>query len=306
MRFLLTLVVTVTVFAATPPLLAGPWEDGLTAFGAGDYAQAMQLWRPLADQGDAAALWGTGALYEEGLGVTPDTAEALTRFRRAAQGEYAPAQLALAVAYFGGKSGLPRDYAAAYHWFSAAAAQGNADAQFSLGVMHERGLGVGQDYGAALRWYRKAAAGGKAEAEFNIGIMYANGLGVPRDYAKARDRYWAAAWAGLAEAQVNVGVLYANGQGVAQDYEEAAVWFDHAAKQGHAKGQFMLAQLYEHGYGVKPDVRLAMAWYRKAQGQGHAQATLALARIYEHGAEGVPADAVAAASLYEMVANPTR
>jgi TPR repeat protein len=64
----------------------------------------------------------------------------------------------------------------------------------------------------------------------------------------------------------------------------------------------MLAQMYQHGYGVKQDVQEAIMWYRKAQSQGHAQATLALAQIYEHGAEGVPADAVLAASLYKEAA----
>ena len=34
---------------------------------------------------------------------------------------------------------------------------GNADAQYRLGLMYDKGLGVPQDYAEAAKWYRKAA-----------------------------------------------------------------------------------------------------------------------------------------------------
>ena len=48
-----------------------------------------------------------------------------------------------------------------------------------------KGHGVPQDYAEARKWYRLAAAQGNAEAQFNLGIMYANGHGVPQDYVQA-------------------------------------------------------------------------------------------------------------------------
>ena len=68
---------------------------------------------------------------------------------------------------------------------SLAAAQGRADAQFNLGVMHAKGRGVPQDYGLALKWYRLAAAQGHAKAQSNLGVMYYTGNGVPQDYVEA-------------------------------------------------------------------------------------------------------------------------
>ncbi|EET45193.1 Sel1 repeat protein [Neisseria sicca ATCC 29256] len=47
------------------------------------------------------------------------------------------------------------------------AKQGNADAQFNLGLMYDSGRGVRQDYTKAVQWYRKAAEQGVAEAQFN-------------------------------------------------------------------------------------------------------------------------------------------
>jgi hypothetical protein len=37
------------------PVVAGPFKDGQVAYSRGDYATAMSLWRPLAEQGDAPA-----------------------------------------------------------------------------------------------------------------------------------------------------------------------------------------------------------------------------------------------------------
>ena len=67
----------------------------------------------------------------------------------------------------------------------ARAEQGNAAAQFNLGVMYANGEGVRQDYAQALVWYRKAAEQGYAPAQFNLGGMYDTGRGVPQDYVEA-------------------------------------------------------------------------------------------------------------------------
>lgn len=77
------------------------------------------------------------------------------------------------------------DYKTAYPLFKVLADQGNAEAQNSLGVMYENGLGIPQDYAEAIRWYRNAADQGYALAQNNLGAMYAQGKGVPRNYVLA-------------------------------------------------------------------------------------------------------------------------
>ncbi|MDD0759736.1 tetratricopeptide repeat protein, partial [Shigella sonnei] len=64
-----------------------------------------------------------------------------------------------------------------------AAEQGNAAAQFNLGVMYENGQGVRQDYVQAVQWYRKASEQGDAQAQYNLGLMYYDGRGVRQDLA---------------------------------------------------------------------------------------------------------------------------
>jgi uncharacterized protein len=123
------------------------------------------------------------------------------------------------------------DYATALHLISALAGQGDADAQFNLGLLYNKGKGVTQNYVEALKWYGLAADQAHPGAQLNLGVMYKNGKGVPQDYAEAVKWYRLAADQGIAEAQYNMGIMYKNGQGVPKDYVQAHMWFNLAASQ---------------------------------------------------------------------------
>jgi hypothetical protein len=60
---------------------------------------------------------------------------------------------------------------------------------------------VSQDYAEAMRWYRRAAAQGDVDAEYGIGLLYANGWGVPSDIGEAAQWMQKSAEAGNAEAK---------------------------------------------------------------------------------------------------------
>jgi hypothetical protein len=65
---------------------------------------------------------------------------------------------------FSNGQGVAQDYAEAVRLYRLAADQGDADAQFNLGVMFEYGQGVAKNRAEAIRWYRLAAAQGQANA----------------------------------------------------------------------------------------------------------------------------------------------
>ena len=118
------------------------------------------------------------------------------------------------------------------------AEQGNANAQYNLGVMYGKGDGVPQDYAEAVKWYRKAAEQGDVDAQFNLGIMYGKGEeGVPQDYAEAAKWYRKVAEQGEGDAQFNLAFMYFNGDGVPQDYAEAYVWYSLAAASGQEQAR---------------------------------------------------------------------
>jgi TPR repeat protein len=76
---------------------------------------------------------------------------------------------------------LAGNYATAVQEFKKATEQGNASAQFNLGVMYSNGRGVLQDDKEAVKWYRLAAEQGHVPAQYNLGLMYRNGEGVLQD-----------------------------------------------------------------------------------------------------------------------------
>ena len=111
------------------------------AFDKGNFAVALKLARPLAEEGDARARSLMGYLYYHARGVKQDDAEALK-------------------------------------WFRLAADQGDASAQLHLlGNMYAQGQGVPQDQAEAGKWYRLAADQGFAQAQYNLGLWYATGEG---------------------------------------------------------------------------------------------------------------------------------
>ena len=189
------------------------------------------------------------------------------------------------------------------------ATQGNAVAQYLLGLMYAHGQGVPRDYAQARAWYRKAAAQGEAEAQLDLGWMYAHGQGVPRDYARARAWYRKAAAQGEAVAQTSLGLMYGYGQGVPRDWAQARAWWSKAAAQGEAPGepaaQYRFGWAYVYGQGVPRDYAQALAWYRKAEAQGEAanqelaEAQYLLGWMYANG-RGVPRDYVAAYALFKL------
>ena len=65
------------------------------------------------------------------------------------------------------------------------AEQGDASAQYHLGVRYSNGEGVLKDEAEAVRWYRLSADQGNASAQNNLGVSYANGEGVLKDEAEA-------------------------------------------------------------------------------------------------------------------------
>ena len=109
--------------------------------------------------------------------------------------------------------------------------QGDAQAQFNLGLMYDLGQGIPEDDAEAAAWYRKAADQGIAGAQYNLGLMYRNGDGVPRDFTQAAAWYRKAADQGHAFAQYTLGLSYAYGLGVPRDYVEAHKWHALAASR---------------------------------------------------------------------------
>src|SRR6266481_3631967 len=128
-------VVLVSAFAAS--VAAGTLEDAADARARGDYAKALRIIRPLANDGDAAAQFNLGNQYAFGKGVPQDYSEAMAWFRKASEQGHRKATLFLGVMYAEGR-GVPQDYVRAHMWFSLSRAQGEQSAVKGLEMVEQR------------------------------------------------------------------------------------------------------------------------------------------------------------------------
>ena len=133
------------------PQAQADFQAGLVALAQRDYPAALNIFKPLAEKGNAAAQVNLGNLYMKGLGVD-------------------------------------QSYPLALRWYLKAADQGERMAQSKVGILYFYGLGVGKDSTEAARWFEKAAGQGDIAAQSILGSLYAAGDGVPLDLARAY--YW--------------------------------------------------------------------------------------------------------------------
>jgi TPR repeat protein len=127
---------------------AQTFRQGHEALVRRDYRVAFTIYKKLAAGGNSQAHLGLSHLYDEGLGV-------------------------------------PRNRAEARRWTRSSADLGMPVAQFEVGTWYANGAGVHKDRREALRWYLKAAEGGYDHAQMTIAGMYADGDVLSKDPDKA-------------------------------------------------------------------------------------------------------------------------
>lgn len=299
-----------------------------------DAAKALEWYLKSAALGNAKVQINLGDMYAEGRGVSKDEAKAFEWYQKAAAQGNAEAQFRLAGMYFNGE-GVPKDDAKAFEWVQKAATQGHAErfvankrrasalcrgkqriigrpgvffdvdvcaeAQFALGMMYFKGVGVPKDDAKAVEWLQKAAALGNVDAQKKLGMMYVIGFGVPKDAAKAFEWYQKAAAQGDAEAQVRLGGMYDNGEGVPEDEAKTFEWYQKAAAQNYANAQFNLGLMYLEGKSISKDDAKAIEWFQKAAAQGDGGAQFRLGVMYLEG-RGVTRDLARAYAWLNLAA----
>ncbi len=141
----------------------------------------------------------------------------------------------------------------------------------------EKGITAYQamDYASALEEFFLLAEQGNAEAQYRVGMMYYNGEGVPKKQPSLGITFEKAENGDVSE-QFMAGFLI-EGKGLARhDIREAIHWYSKAAKHGDARAQFALANMYYNGVGVAQNYEEAMKWYAKAAEGGNTKATESL------------------------------
>lgn len=141
--------------------------------------------------------------------------------------------------------------------------QGNAEAQYFVGMIHSLGIGgASRDTKLAFEWFQKSAEGDDPLAAYKIGCFYAGQYPdvVPPDPEMALRYKLVAAKAGYALAQSDVGgTYYQRGE-----FAEAESWWRLAAAQGYPPAANNLSTMYYLGRGVEPNIQKAYVWFKLA------------------------------------------
>lgn len=159
-------------------------------------------------------------------------------------------------------------------------------------------------YGQAMRWYFDAAAAGNPQAQFMLGLKYETGTDVARDYRTAADWYERAARQGYPEAQFKLASLLERGLGRSADAAAAAQWYERAARAGFAPAQYNLAVLILNSAKTDEDRVAGLTWLIRARDQGVTAAAEFLARIEAQWPEELVAAARQRAAEQAPDANP--
>jgi uncharacterized protein len=182
-----------------------------------------------AERGDAQAQTDLGDIYLDRHSVLNDYTKGISWLRKAADQNFVPAENGLSKAYCVGYGGTPKDGAECRTWMQKPADQGDAEAQYTLGLSYFNAWWFEKDDAQGMRWVQRAADQGYLNAQRELGRSYEHGLHNTR-----------------------------------QDFGNEILWYRKAADQGDGEAQFALAHIYERGEGVPRDTAQALEWYRKA------------------------------------------
>jgi TPR repeat protein len=203
-------------------------------------AQALTWYAKAAEFGFVPAQNVLGQACVSGYGIAPDGRKAVGYLQTAAEKGYVPAQYNLAKVYYNGDAGVARDLKQAGAWFNTAAKAGYPAALFAAGRMYDMGEGVAADQKRAIVYYKEAAVKGDRDAEFALATFFYDGEVVEKNRATARKLFEAAAKQGQVDAMLNLGAMELNGDGGPADLAMAYVWLNLAKQAGHPQADAAL------------------------------------------------------------------
>ncbi len=196
------------------------------------------------------------------------------------------AQVILAGRYFNGASGYPADIDLAVYWYRRAAAAGNSDAQYALGIINLNGIGMEQNREEAWNLIRAAAATGHNKAMVMEAVLTFNGIPQIKDadpesaldmLARNPSREAGITFAGLARR---------NGS----DSEKAFARLDDLAGNNDPDGAaaFLLSEYYRDGFGCRMSDEKEVELLRIAAEKNHLKAKIRYAEILDNGFKTEP------------------
>lgn len=285
--------------AAVPVTAEGPAKGALDAFQAGRHAKAVELAKPLAEQGNAEALYLMGFAHETGQGADADREKTLEFYRKAAAAKHKDAVYRLSFILLASEDEKERDQARAT--LESAAKDDPAVSGRILGEAYLRGrLTPAADPDKAVFWWKQAADAGDIPSILLIARFYEGQLGFPEltDSKEALANYAKAAGLGDTGAMAALGSRLLSGDEKLRDEEKGREWLKKAVDAKEYSAYLALGDYEEN---VKNDLKAALTAYERGKDAGQIDCILRSADFYIEG-KGVEKDAARGLALLENAA----
>jgi TPR repeat protein len=278
---------------------SGPAKEALDAFRNGRHAAAVELAKPLAEKGNADALFLLGVASESGQGTEQSREKALEYYRKASEAGHKESTYRRCLILLSGDN--EKERAEARESLEKAAKDDPAVAGRFLGEAWLRGrLSKEPDYDKTVFWWSNAAAAGDAVSIQLLARLYegAFGFAEKKDIKKSLDAYRKAAGLGNAGAMAALGSRLLNGDASIRSEKEGREWLNKAIE---AKEYTAYLALGDYEEVAKKDLKAALNEYEKGDDAGQIDCTLRRAGAYLSG-KGVEKDEPRGVRLLEKAA----
>lgn len=139
-----------------------------------------------------------------------------------------------------------KNYPSALYCLESSALSGFNLAQYTMGFIFLKGLGIPKNIQLSFKWFILADVNKYLDAKTVLAYFYLKGLYVDKDLNEAKKYFLEASIRGDALAQNNLGNIYNDQKKLKKAYK----WYKKAAKQGCNRSKYMTAVYLENGWGM--------------------------------------------------------
>ncbi len=285
--------------SAVPATAAGPAKEAMEAFQAGRHAEAVEMAKPLAEKGNAEALYLLGFAHETGNGAELSKDKALEYYRKAAAKRHQDATYRMAFILLASDEEQERNQAR--EALEGAAKDDPTVAARILGEAYLRGrLTEKPDPKQAETWWKSAADAGDIPSLLLLARLYEGQFGFPemKDTKASMDAFTKAAELGDAGAMAALGSRFLSGDEKIRDEKKGREWLKKAMAAKETSAYLALGDYEEN---VKKDLKAALAAYERGKDAGQVDCILRAAEFYIDG-KGTEKDVVRGMALLEQAA----
>ncbi len=282
--------------AAAPSTVDGPAKEAMDAFTAGRHTKAVELAKPLADEGNADALYLMGFAHETGKGIDADRSKALEYYRKGAAQKHKDSIYRLSFILLASEKEDERNQARLA--LETAAKDDPTVAARILGEAYLRGLLTpAADPEKAIFWWQVAADAGDVPSLLLIARLYEGQFGFPelKSSEKAIAAYAKAAGLGNVGAMAALGSRYLSGDEKIRDEKKGREWLKKAI-EGKEYSAYLALGDYEED--VRKNLKSALAEYERGKDAGQIDCILRAADFYVEG-KGVEKDSARGFALLQ-------